>query len=112
MYKIEKFLIEHKFKKSKEYDSGVVVYTNIDDEPPYVIDVAIWTDACKRHQRVWEATVYNPYGVTLSSYTKYDKDDEEACKDTNRALSDDHVECAFRFLEWLQEVENPWEIIE
>lgn len=109
MYKIEKFLLEHGFKKKKLWDSGIVVYTNMDEEPSYVIDVAIWTDACKRHQRVWEATVYNPYGVTLSSYNKYD---EEDYKDTHRALSDDHVECAFRFQEWLQEVENPWEIIE
>ena len=109
MYKIEQFLLEHGFKKKKQWDSGIVVYTNVDEEPPYVIDVAIWTDACKRHQRIWEATVYNPYGITLSSCNKYD---EEAYKDTHRVLSDDHVEYAFGFQEWLLEIENPWEEVE
>ena len=109
MYKIEKFLLDHGFKKKKLWDSGVVVYTNIDDEPPYVVDVAIWTDACKRHQRIWEAMVHNPYGITLSSSNKYD---EEAYKDTHRVLSDDHVEYAFSFQEWLLEIENPWEEVE
>ena len=48
MYKIEKFLLDHKFKLEKEWDSGVNVYTNIDIEPAYVVEVAIYTEKCKK----------------------------------------------------------------
>ena len=108
MYKIEKFLLDHKFKLEKEWDSGVNVYTNIDIEPAYVVEVAIYTEKCEKNKFLWEATIYNPYGITLGSYRTVDK---KACRKTHRLLSDDHVDYAFGFEEWLKEIDNPWEVI-
>ena len=35
MYKIEKFLLDHNFKKIKKYISGVIVYSDAEQEYEY-----------------------------------------------------------------------------
>lgn len=108
MYKIEKQLLDNHFKKVREYDSGVVVYSNEEGEYEYTVEVALFTDKCSRHQRVWEITVFNPYGVTLGSYREFDK---EAILDNHRVFSDDHVDYSFNFYNWLKEIEDPWSTV-
>lgn len=107
MYKIEKFLLDNKFKKVREYDSGVIVYSDIDEENEYVTSVALYT---KRKPQIWEITIGNPFAVVLGSYRdNYDKEDMIK---THKCLTEGQVNFAFDVKEWLSEVENPWGQVE
>ena len=109
MYKIEKFLIEHKFKKVREYDSGVIIYSDAEQEYEYEIDVAIFT---KQDPLVFEVIIRNPYALTLSSNNTYDKKFWKDNTKVYKALTEDYVKYVKQAYEWLiSEVKNPWEII-
>lgn len=106
MYKIEKFLIEHKFKKVREYDSGVIVYSDAEQEYEYETDIAIFT---KHDPLVFEIIIRNPYVLTLSSNNTYGKKFWKDNTKVYKVLAEDYVEYIRQTYEWLQEVENPWE---
>ena len=104
MYKIEKFLLDHKFKKKREWESGVIVYSDIEEEREYNTEVALYT---RKDPKIWEITIFNPFAVCLGSYrTDYDKDNFIK---THKCLAEDQVDYAFDTKEWLDELENPWE---
>lgn len=105
MFKIEKYLLDHEFKKEKEYASGVVVYTNKDVDPEYEVTVSLFT---KHNPICWEVYFNNPYGVHLMSY----KDSDASQKAENiRAFTEDLIRSAFYFEKRLKGIENPWEEI-
>jgi len=105
MYKIEKFLIEHKFKKVREYDSGVIVYSDAEEELEYTTEVVIFTN-----KKIWEIAIHNPYAMNLQGYKDYE---EDSFIEIHKALAVDHVDYAFGFKKWLEEqVKDPWEAVE
>ena len=110
MYKIEKFLIEHKFKKVKEYDSGVIVYSDAEQECEYETEVAIFI---KHNPLIFEVTIRSPYALTLSSNNTYDKKFWKDNTKVYKALAEDHVKYVRQMYEWLiNEVKEPWEVEE
>lgn len=105
MYSIEKFLLDNKFKKTREYDSGVIVYSNAEEELEYTTEVVIFTS-----RKIWEIAIHNPYAMNLQGYKDYDK---ENFIEIHKALAVDHVDYAFGFKKWLEEqVPDPWEVVE
>ena len=64
MYTVERVLQELKFKKTAEYDSGVIVYSDEEAERGYTTEVALFT---KHTPQIFEITMRSPYGVTLAS---------------------------------------------
>jgi len=107
MFKIEKFLLDHKFKKVKEYESGVIVYDDADEEYEYITEVAVFTT---HEPLVYEVMTRNPYAVTLNSRHNYSKKFWKEEVKTYQCLAKDHIEYAENTFNWLKnEVENPWE---
>ena len=106
MYQIEKFLLDHNFKKVREYDSGVIVYGNAEEELEYNTEVAVFT---KHHPLVYEIHIRNPYSVYLESNKDYDDKFWEEKLDTHKCLVEDQVEYAKTIYEWLKnKVKDPW----
>ena len=109
MYKIEKFLLDHKFEKVREYSSGVIVYSDSEQEWEYTTEVAIFT---KHNPLVYEVIIRNPYALTLSSNNTYDKRFWKDNTKVYKALAEDHVDYVRQTYEWLiNEVKDPWEEI-
>ena len=102
MYKIESILLSWGFKKIKEYDSGVIVYSDKEDGDLYSSEVALFT---KRDPKTWEITIWNPYSVTLSPTTLYDR--KEFLK-TQSALNQDYINATFNIYDNLKSIEDPW----
>ena len=110
MYKIEKFLIDHKFKKVREYNSGVIVYDDRDQEREYNTEVAIFT---KHDPLIYEIVIISPYSVNLQNNKNYDEEYWKDQIETHKCLAEDHVDYAKGMHEWLkEEVQDPWEVIE
>ena len=107
MFKIEKHLLDNHFKKVREYESGVIVYSDAEWEDEYTTEVALFT---KKDPLVWEMTIYNPFGITFGSYKK--DYDEKNILETHRVLTEDFVRYSFYSKEWLERLENPWEELE
>ena len=106
MFKIEKYLLTHKFKKEKEYGSGAIVYTNKDIDPEYEITVTLFT---KHDPICWEVYFDNPYGILLTSY----KDSDPKQKAENiRVFTEDLIRSAYYFEKRLKGIGNPWEEVE
>ena len=104
MYKIEKFLLEHGFKKIKEYASDVRLYSDAEQEWEYEIEVAIFAN-----RKIWEISVHNPYAIILQGYKDYKEDDY---RETQKLLAEDITWYSFKFKKWLEEqVKDPWEDI-
>ena len=110
MYKIEKFLLDHNFKKIKKYISGVIIYSDAEQEYEYETEVAIFT---KHDPLVFEVTIRSPYALTLSSNNIYSKRFWKDNTKVYKALAEDHVDYVRQTYEWLiNEVKNPWEVVE
>lgn len=107
MYKIERFLLDHKFKKKKEYDDGVTIYSDYRVGGEYITEVAVFA------KRAWELEVRSSQAVILRSSGGIGSDrDKEAYAGRMRMLADCQVEYAFHLKQWLDAIENPWELIE
>ena len=102
MYNIEGVLLRWGFKKIKEYDSGVIVYSDRHQEDLYSSEVALFT--CK-DPKVWEITIHNPYSLTLLSYREQDR---KEMLDSQLALIQDYVDCSFNIYDNLKTIEDPW----
>ena len=102
MYKIESVLLSWGFKKIKEYESGVIVYSDKEQGDLYTSEVALFTH---REEKVWEITIYDPYSMTLSSTKDYDKKDKLK---TQQVLQQDYVDCSFNIYDNLKSIEDPW----
>ena len=107
MYKIEKFLIDMKYKKVREYDSGVIVYSDADQEYEYVTEIVLFT---KHDPIAYEITIRNPFAITVDSLHKYSKKFWQTKTSTHRYIAKDYVSYAKDMLEWFKEqVPDPWE---
>ena len=110
MFKIEKFLLGHKFKKVREYESGVIVYSDIEEEYEYVTEASIYT---KHEPPVYEIMIRNPFAMIVASNHDYDKKFWKDQIKTHKFFAEECVKFTENIYNWLkEEVKDPWEIVE